>query len=343
MLSPDYAQFTLDNGKIIPGERMLQKLKAVPIPDDLTGKKVLDVGCDYGQFSFLCASRGADVLGLDRNREVRGVGFRDLVAINKAQNIPNTDFRLLNLGKQWHEYGRFDVILMLSCYHHVYENCGDHKPIWFWLWRHCAQDGYVLWENPLDDTDKVVSMNVKREGYNRENILSAAQIYFDVEYIGPAIHEPNRHVFRFKPKTGLRNEYCIAIQEGAGGASKAFTHNDNKRIRQIHDAIGITPIPGSLNAITHKPFFWNFHYYVADIDDVVDRAYGLNSEWRPKAAYIYPVDVWGQAESSDSHHSTRAQGYVFRFKGEKYPVDFVEIIANSKLRDINPREIHTCE
>jgi len=35
------------------------------LPDDLTGKRVLDAGCGTGAFSIACARRGAEVVGID--------------------------------------------------------------------------------------------------------------------------------------------------------------------------------------------------------------------------------------------------------------------------------------
>jgi len=63
--------------------RMAAKLQAVPLPE-LRGKRVLDVGCDAGAWCWLAAEQGAaDVLGLDRGREVRGRGFVDVIKENR--------------------------------------------------------------------------------------------------------------------------------------------------------------------------------------------------------------------------------------------------------------------
>lgn len=319
----------MDGGRVIPGERMQKKLEAIPFPD-LTGKSVLDVGCDYGQFSFHAANRGARyVLGLDRNRDVRGIGNVDLISANNAlaaetNGLQICGFAETNLGKQWREFGKFDVIFMFSMYHHVFENVGDHKPIWFWLWRHCNPGGIVLWENPVDLKDVVSDRHIsggKREEYSRERILEAAGYYFDAEHIGGAKHEPHREVYRFTAKAFPENAVQAALRDGAKGATRAFLYADGRRQNEIRDILGYTPFPGSLNMQTAAPFDWDNGYYRAEILDVVERGKGLDVEWKSRWVRLYPVKVNG------------VDGHVLRFEGEKYPLNFIEVISPVRLRN----------
>ena len=162
----DYQNFKINHdGSLYDlNERIRSKLEAIPLPD-LTGKSVLDIGCDFGFWSFLSASRGArKVLGLDRNRSIRGEGQVDLIELNNqtASEIPcymDCEFKHTEIGKQWHQFGSFDVVYLFSLYHHIYECAGgDHKPVWFWLW--CHTDGELIWENPMTPADAVVQRNV---------------------------------------------------------------------------------------------------------------------------------------------------------------------------------------
>lgn len=183
--------------------RMAAKLEAIPLPDDLTGLSVLDVGCDHGSWCELASQRGASrVLGLDRGREVRtgeGLRFVDLVALNTAQGWPRCEFRAFDLGTEWTEFGAFDVVLFLSVYHHVYGETGDHARIWRWLRAHTA--GELLWEGPVDERDSVARMLThERGGYTREAIWAAASEVFEVEHIGPALHRAHREVWRCVPR-----------------------------------------------------------------------------------------------------------------------------------------------
>jgi len=300
---------------------------------ELAGKCVMDVGCDMGAWSFMAADAGAKyVLGLDRNRVVNGVGHVDLVkqcrkyAVDTRRDV--CVFEEINVGKQWHEFasefGKFDVVFCLSMYHHIFENCGDHKPIWFWLWRHMAPGGMVLWENPTGVDDVVVRANVSQENqkrYTREEIFGAAAGYFKPEFIGPALHEPTREVWRLHPRPRGTLTTLALPQDGSGGASKAFNYADGRRIREIEATLGIRPIPGSLNAMTIS-FDWDRDYYRAQILDVADRASGLDSKWAPRWARFYPVTFDGIA------------AFAFRFEGETYLPNFVELIAARRLRDV---------
>jgi len=180
--------------------RMAAKLRAIPIPDDLTGSTVLDVGCDHGHFCKLASDQGASrVLGLDRGRKVRGVGFVDLPARNHAQGWPRCEFMNVDLGKEWPDLGSFDLVFAFSIYHHLYGATGDHHTVWAWL-RQCTSST-LLWEGPVDTKDAIARDRAKPHGhYTRNAILSAAEMYFEVEHIGPALHRPHREVWRCTPR-----------------------------------------------------------------------------------------------------------------------------------------------
>jgi len=61
--------FELPGGRVIEGVADLASLKhrlaQFPIPDDLTGKRVLDIGAWDGWFSFEMERRGAAVIAVD--------------------------------------------------------------------------------------------------------------------------------------------------------------------------------------------------------------------------------------------------------------------------------------
>jgi SAM-dependent methyltransferase len=321
--------FSLDNkGQIEKiGQRMLHKIEAIPLPD-LKGKTVLDIGCDFGFWSILACNKGASyVLGLDRNREVRELGHFDLIENNQRvaeEYRLNCNFEHINLGKQWKEFGNFDVVFMFSLYHHIFENVGDHLPIWFWLWRHTTPKGIVLWENPTDCKDVVSDKHIsgeKRDRYTREEILKAAGVYFDIDYIGPAKHEPHREVYRFTRKEVEPKRINGILMHGAGGASKAFKYADNRRMKEVQDITGFWPQPGSLNIALTEPFDWEKGYYRAEMLDVKDRSRGLDSDWGNRWVRLYPVSVGG------------IDGYAFKFEGEKYPATFIEVVSPFRMRD----------
>lgn len=293
-------------------KRMALKLKAIPLPK-LKGKSVLDVGCDMRFWCDLAIKEGASkVVGVDRGREVKGHGFINMADVQ------------MDLGKQWHEMGKFDVVFLFSLYHHIYQNCGgDHNPIWFWLWNQLDPSGMLVWENPLTSDDVVVQKNVDRkyhQNYNDESIIESASRYFDVEYVGPALHETTRHVLNFYPKS-FRATYKATFRDGAGGASKAFQYQDSRRSKEIEHVLGYAPFPGSLNASIDDDFDWNAGYYRSQILDVADRSKGIDSEWKPRWARFYPMTLG------------REPVHIFRFENERYPLNFVEMVSPMRLRD----------
>lgn len=328
MISTDYQTFELGTRLTNVGERMQKKLDAIDLPD-LAGKLVLDVGTDHGFWAWLAAERGAEhVLGLDRNRVVKGCGLVDLVKQNRevaAEKRLPCWFEQIDLGKQWLEFGQFDVVLMMSLYHHVYQNCGDHNAIWYWLWRHTAHDGELIWENPVDSSDAVVRMNMSPEyqgRYTRGRILSAAARYFRINKVGPAKHEPNREVWRCTPLDRLSISTVAATAvSGAGGAAEAFNFAAGRRTREIESILGITPVPGSLNLQTNARFDWDVNYYRAQVLDVRDRSVKF-SGWAPRWCRFYPLQI----ES--------VSAWAMRFEGEGYPENFVELISDTRLRDV---------
>lgn len=310
--------------------RMAAKLKAIPLPADLSGMSVLDVGCDHGFWCELAANRGASyVLGVDRGREVRGRGFVDL-AVENGERIfpPQCSFMHMEVGRQWRTLGRFDLVLVLSVYHHVYEQAGgDHHAVWYWLRRQMADDGVLLWEGPTGPEDSVVARNVSaanHAAYNREMILAAARRWFDVEIIGPALHEPTREVWRCKPRPYTSAAMAATMRSGAGGATLAFQYADGRRIDELTAVLGFEPFPGSLNLHTEAPFEWSQGYFRSQILDVVDRKAGLASRWAARWTRFYPVEISG------------VPAVAFRFEGERYSNHLVELIAGTRLRSSIP-------
>lgn len=323
------------SGDYQTARRMALKAQALP-PLDFSGKDVLDVGCDHGFWSFTAARAGARcVVGLDRGRMVRGQGFVDLVAQNKATAaadpaLQGCDFRRIDLGKQWHSFGWFDLILVMSVYHHVYQQCANHHAIWFWLHHHCNMEGEVIFEGPTDDSDPVVRANVEAANqaqFNADAILAAAQEYFEVEYHGPALHEPTRSVYRCVAKPRQVKLTDAHMIDGAGGASKAFECHGGRRMAEIETIFGFRPVPGTLNLRLSGPFDWDRGYFRAQIFDAVDRAVGFDGEWAPRWMRFYPLKIDG------------LYAIALRFEGEKYDTRFMEVIAPERLRDrlVGPR------
>src|SRR5216683_8160802 len=65
-----YHSIELPGGGVIEGhqsiEQLRRRIRQFPIPADLTGKRVLDIGAWDGWFSFEAERRGASVTSVDR-------------------------------------------------------------------------------------------------------------------------------------------------------------------------------------------------------------------------------------------------------------------------------------
>lgn len=70
-----YQTIPLGEGIATPGETgdaEQMKLEMMGLADDLSGKEVLDIGCNEGFFSFECERRGAKrVLAIDKNQAAK--------------------------------------------------------------------------------------------------------------------------------------------------------------------------------------------------------------------------------------------------------------------------------
>lgn len=325
----DYQQFDLARGELTNvGDRMQKKLKAIPLPD-LNGKFVLDIGCDFGFWTWLSIKNGASkVVGLDRNRMVRNMGFVDLIKANQEVALSQgwsgkTDFQHIEIGKQYRDIGKFDVAYCFSMYHHAYQCAGgDHLSLWFWFRRQLKSGGVLLWENPVNSQDGVVQANVSKEywdDYNMDSILYSASQYFSYERIGPALHEPHREVYRFTANPDYRASLKGFVEKGGSGAHKAFQYAGGRRMKEIGHVLAINPYPGSLNVRTLLTFPWEENYFRAEIMDVVDRTKGLDGDWAKRWMRFYPLKANG------------TKAYAIRFEGEEYSQHFVELVSEDRI------------
>lgn len=316
------------NGEYQTAERMTKKLAAVPLPE-LKGKTVLDIGCDHGAWCRIAKDRGASrVIGIDRGRDVRGVGFVDLAQRN-GQAHPDCEFYEYEVGREYPTHIASDIVFVLNMYHHAYNVVGDHEALWYWLSLITKEQ--LIWESPLDVTDGVANKDIRKElhdGYNEKVIRAAAERYFTVEDIGTG-WVATRRVWRCTPKYDMVHTIAT-VKSGAGGASKAFAYANGRRIKEIEMVLGITPVPGSLNLEAAQPFDWNHRYFRAQILDVVNRRSGLDSEWAPRWCRFYPLFVEGD-------EYTRA--WAMRFEnehyanGKPYPETLIELVSGYNFRE----------
>ena len=98
--------------------RYQRRLKLLQLPEDLTGKRVLDIGAWDGFFSFECERRGGDVLSIDTfawDHHGQG-GFR---LARERLNSHVKDRRLAAEDLDPADVGQFDLVLFLGVFYHL--------------------------------------------------------------------------------------------------------------------------------------------------------------------------------------------------------------------------------
>jgi len=109
--------FELPDGRKINGANTIdglkQRLSVFPIPEDLSGKRVLDIGVWDGWFSFEMERRGAEVVAIDN---VENANFLWLHRELRSR----IDYRILDVYELTPErLGRFDIVIFLGVLYHL--------------------------------------------------------------------------------------------------------------------------------------------------------------------------------------------------------------------------------
>jgi tRNA (mo5U34)-methyltransferase len=112
-----YHSLELADGTVIPGlvgiDSLKMRIRAFPIPEDLRGKRVLDVGAASGWNSFEMERRGADVVAVDC------VEFEEFHMARKLLGS-NVDYRILDVDELTPaSIGRFDYVLFFGVLYHL--------------------------------------------------------------------------------------------------------------------------------------------------------------------------------------------------------------------------------
>ena len=117
-----YHSFELPDGSAIRGYMSLdwqrERWSRFPIPEDLTGKRVLDIGAWDGWFSFEAERRGATVTSVDCLEQENYLRMHHKLG-SKA------DYRNLDLFElPWVDLGKFDIVFCLGVLYHL------RHPLW---------------------------------------------------------------------------------------------------------------------------------------------------------------------------------------------------------------------
>ena len=102
-------------GEPVEHPRPTWEVVKAALPNDLSGKTVLDVGCNAGFYSIKAKERGAArVLGIDAQREL----IRQAVFVRKVKGLEIDYQRMSVYDLDPRELGQFDVTLALGLIYH---------------------------------------------------------------------------------------------------------------------------------------------------------------------------------------------------------------------------------
>jgi tRNA (mo5U34)-methyltransferase len=111
-----YHRFEFAPGVTTPGvNNSRAALEQLDLPQDLSGRRVLDIGARDGFFSFECERRGAEVVPIDYI-PVEQTGFTVAKQVLGSHlNLVHENIYNLTPAK----YGRFDLVLFLGVMYHL--------------------------------------------------------------------------------------------------------------------------------------------------------------------------------------------------------------------------------
>jgi tRNA (mo5U34)-methyltransferase len=112
-----YHSLRLPDGELIPGiqsEAQLRwRIEQFPIPEDLTGMRVLDIGAWDGWFTFEMERRGASVVAVDVVDQGKFRKAKELLGSRAEYYIDD----VLQLTPE--KYGYFDIVLFFGVLYHL--------------------------------------------------------------------------------------------------------------------------------------------------------------------------------------------------------------------------------
>jgi tRNA (mo5U34)-methyltransferase len=112
-----YHSIERPDGTIIEGHQSIailrNRIAQFPIPDDLTGKRVLDIGAWDGWFSFEMERRGATVVAVDSTRSERFLAAREMLNSKVEYRVQD----VYSLRPE--DLGTFDIVLFFGVLYHL--------------------------------------------------------------------------------------------------------------------------------------------------------------------------------------------------------------------------------
>jgi tRNA (mo5U34)-methyltransferase len=112
-----YHSIELPDGRVIPGFQTIETQRAriaqFPIPQDLRGKRALDIGAWDGWFSFEMERRGATVVAVDATQKTRFLEAKAMMG-SKVEHVVGDITYLTS-----RDVGYFDIVLFFGVLYHL--------------------------------------------------------------------------------------------------------------------------------------------------------------------------------------------------------------------------------
>ncbi len=89
---------------------------APALPEDLSGWRVLDVGCNAGFYTFELARRGADVLGVDADERYLEQAKWAAARFGMEERVR---FRKMQVYDLLHHSERYDLVMFMGVFYHL--------------------------------------------------------------------------------------------------------------------------------------------------------------------------------------------------------------------------------
>jgi tRNA (mo5U34)-methyltransferase len=146
--------FELPDGRVIDGVNNLEVLRGrlaqFPIPENLTGKRVLDIGAWDGWFSFEMERRGAQVVAVDNWDNPRLREVHQLLG-SKVEYLQLDMYELTP-----ERIGQFDIVLFLGVLYHLKHPLLALERVCSLATDFAAVDSFVIQERhrPNSDVDR---------------------------------------------------------------------------------------------------------------------------------------------------------------------------------------------
>jgi len=101
-------------------EDTIEELKRLGLPPTLSGRRVLDIGCSDGYYSFVCEGRGAEVVAVDNESSLLADGRRNGFQVAQALRNSSTRYEVQDVhALDPAQLGLFDVVLFVNVLYHV--------------------------------------------------------------------------------------------------------------------------------------------------------------------------------------------------------------------------------